>query len=363
MEELKLSLTGQDVLNLVRTAALQRQEPAKIAQIYHLLRAGCNGSIQDDVQLQIEQLLLGIETKDRSLADLVREWVLSSSGVFLSSDVVKDLKLSSRSDIKNVSKVLERLRKEEVIDRHGEKRGCYRLRETDLDAIDVLKPTGKPLALRWPFLLEGLFVTLPHNIIIVAGEPDSGKSAFLFNFVRENMEAFDVHYFNSEMGDMELRSRLSRFPIPLEKWTKAHWWERSSNFADVIRPDAVNVIDYLEVTDEFWKIGTQIQQIHNHLRTGVAVIAIQKKKGADVGRGGHVTLEKPRLYLAMEPGKCRIIKCKNWRTDEVNPNGMELSFKLVKGCEFLVEKHWHKPEAPQPTRAKSYGDFVREARA
>jgi hypothetical protein len=361
MTEMAYSLTGPDILNVIQGMTRQKIEAGKIAEVYHVLRGSFTGEMPTDIEQKINQVLLGIETKERSLSDEVREWVLSSSGVFLSSLVVKELGLSSPGDIKNLSKVLERLRKEGLIDRHGDKRGCYRLRETDLQAMDIMKPSEAVLNIRYPLYINALFVTLPRNIIVVAGEPDSGKTAFLLNFVQMNMEDFEIHYFNSEMGEMELRSRLSKFGTPgLQEFQKVHWWERSSDFADVVRPDAVNVIDFLEITEDFWKIGTWIKQIHDRLKKGIAVIAIQKKRGAEMGRGGHVTLEKPRLYLNMEPGKVKIVKGKNWRDEENNPNGQELTFKLVKGCNFKIESLWAKPEQAVPKKTKSYGAFVAE---
>jgi len=149
--------------------------------------------------------------------------------------------------------------------------------------MDIMKPSENTVDVQYPLYLDSLFVTLPRNIIIVAGEPDSGKTALLLNFVKLNMEAFEIHYFNSEMGEMELRSRLSKFSIPLEKWQKVHWWERSSNFADVIRPNSINVIDFLEITEGHYRIGTWIKDIHDRLRKGIAVIAIQKNAAPTLG--------------------------------------------------------------------------------
>jgi hypothetical protein len=63
-------------------------------------------------------------TAKRRISDEVRKWVLSSNVVFVSTDVVKGLGMSSRDESKNVSKILERLRKEGMIERQG--RGGYR---------------------------------------------------------------------------------------------------------------------------------------------------------------------------------------------------------------------------------------------
>lgn len=86
-------------------------------------------------------------------------------------------------------------------------------------------------------------------------------------------------------------------------------------------------------------------EIWSRLKTGIAVIGLQKDKEKEFGRGGIGSLEKPRLYLTMEVGfpygKVKILKAKNWASD-VKPTGLELNFKLVQGCKFLPEGDWHK---------------------
>jgi hypothetical protein len=173
-----------------------------------------------------------------------------------------------------------------------------------------------------------------------AGESNSGKTALALNFARLQQDRFDVHYFSSEMGKTELRERLLKFPYPLESW-KVHFWERSSNFADVIRPDGINIIDFLEIHDEFYKVGLYIKDIFDKLKTGIAFILIQKNKNTDFGLGGMRSLEKARLYLAMEPGRLKIVKAKNWASQK-NPNGLSISFKLVGGCDFHNSTPWEK---------------------
>jgi len=142
------------------------------------------------------------------------------------------------------------------------------------------------------------------------------------------------------MGAIELRDRLSKFDMPLKNWSFIAK-ERASNFADVIKPDEINIIDFLEVHDEFYKIGGLIKDIYDNLHKGVAIVAIQKNRGSDYGLGGTRSLEKARLYLAMEPNCLKIIKGKNW-TGVQNPNGLAIDFKLVQGCKFISESDWQR---------------------
>jgi len=83
------------------------------------------------------------------------------------------------------------------------------------------------------------------------------------------------------MGLSELRMRLELFEnCTKDLWKQVRFYERSENFDDVIDPNGINIIDYLEVLDDFWKVGQQIKAIHDKLKNGIAVIAIQKNKGA-----------------------------------------------------------------------------------
>jgi len=130
------------------------------------------------------------------------------------------------------------------------------------------------------------------------------------------------------------------FDTPLEDFQKVTWIERNTNFADLIRPNAINIIDFMEIHDQFWIIGQWILEVFDRLENGIAVIALQKGIGKEIGRGGDITLEKPRLYLTMQPGKIKIRKCKNWANPMINPNYKFKTFKLVGGCKFISGWDW-----------------------
>jgi hypothetical protein len=144
------------------------------------------------------------------------------------------------------------------------------------------------------------------------------------------------------MSNTEMRGRLKNFGQPLEFWKNDNFkvYDRCSNFADVIRPDEINIIDFLEIHDEFWKVGSLLKELYEKLNKGICIIALQKKRGADTGKGGDVTREKPRLYLTMESGVITIEKAKNWKQEGVNPNNLKREFKLVAGSKFLPTTEW-----------------------
>jgi len=318
--------------------------PASEAEaVLKFLAKNCSPAYPEkDVHIKIASAKERINKKERNIASEIRAWVLEAPGVFSTAQLDRELSLLTRIDANNRAKILNTLCQEGLIERAGNKRGHYRLVDKETAKVDFVNTAEKEIKLQWPFGIERFFRTLPKNIIVVAGESDSGKTAFLLNFVNLNMAGHEIHYFSSEMGASELRGRLAKFDMPIESW-RFHAWERSSDFADVIRPDAVNVIDFLEVHDEFYKVGAWIKQMYDRLKNGVAVIAIQKNIDRDYGLGGARSVEKARLYLAMEPGKLKIVKAKNWVHDQINPNKMEIAFKLVKGCNFMARSEWHKP--------------------
>jgi hypothetical protein len=272
----------------------------------------------------------------------VREWVLSTKGHFLSTDVHRELALSTLSTDqrrvnKTLSQILSRLCEEGIIERVRDRRGCFRRIERESEALDFLNADCSTIFdLKWPspFHLERLVNLYPKNIVVVAGDSNAGKTALLLNVIRMNMNKLRIAYFSSEMGPEELRLRLENFQMPVNEW-KFEAYERAANFADAVIPDAVNIIDYLELTDNFYQVAGEIKAVFDRLTTGVALIALQKKEGATLGRGGDFSQEKARLYLSMGAGELKIVKGKNWAMKGVNPAGKVFKFKLVDGCKFL----------------------------
>jgi bifunctional DNA primase/polymerase-like protein/primase-like protein len=281
---------------------------------------------------------------DFNIAEEVRDFIVTSSGFFLTSDVAKRLQVTSRSEKKAIVNELLRLRNSGMIERHGNKNGCYRKVENEVEEMDFLSAETESVNLWLPFGIQDMVEIMPGNIILLAGEPNAGKTGFLLNMIRENMRKFKIHYFNSEMGSSELKKRLNNFDdIALSDW-KFKAWERSDNFADVIKPgkNNINIIDFLEIHEHFYEIGGLIAGIHKKLKGAVAIIALQKNPGVDTGLGGFRSIEKPRLALAMSPGVLKIVKAKNWKTSE-NPNGKQIRFKIASGCKLFKQGDWHKP--------------------
>ena len=285
-----------------------------------------------------------VKTQERNLSQEIRDWISVSKGQFSVSECDRELGIVSQADKNNRRQVLFILTKEGILARHPKRTGIYRYIDGELDAMALVGEAPDPVDLRFPLGIHNLCKIYPGNIIVLAGSPDAGKTCFLLNLILLNMDVWNVHYFNSEMGEEELSMRLQHFSYPtkIDSW-KFKAWSRATNFADVIQggKGKLNIIDYLEIHDSFYEIGGMIADIYKVLKEAVCVIAIQKNTGAMFGRGGQITLEKPRLALAMDSGIMRIVKAKNWVDPKVRPAGMVRRFKIFNGSDLKADGDWH----------------------
>jgi len=313
-------------------------------QVLNILANNCKPPFSpQDAQIKIDSALNRAARRERNISREVREWTLTTTDHFLTTDSHRFLDLTTTDHKKAANMAFLRMVEEGLIEKHGDRRGCYRVIDSSCETMNFTDTKNETVDLWLPFNIHEKVEFYPGNIILIAGEPNAGKTAFLINVIKENMNRFEIHYFNSEMGGSEFGKRLRKVEtLHITDW-KFKAWERSENFGDVIKPGKgkLNIIDFLEIHDNFYEIGGKLAEIHRKLKGAIAIIALQKNPGTDVGLGGFRTLEKPRLALAMGQSRLKIVKAKNWKTFE-NPNGLEIDFKLAQGCRFFTDKGWHK---------------------
>jgi len=317
-------------------------ENDNILKTLYCIGSNCNPPFPEkEIQAKIESAFKRAENRNRNLTAEVREWVSATWGNITATEALQNATNATFEDRKKIRVILGRLVKEGILERVPNKNGVYRKIDTDVEEMAFLNAETDTCDIWLPFNLHKIVELMPGNIILLAGEPNAGKTGFLLNVIHQNMRKFEINYFNSEMGSSELRKRLDKFDdIVLSDWTfKA--WERADNFADVVKSGKgkINIVDFLEIYDNFYEVGGKLAEIHNKLKGAIAIIALQKNPGVDVGLGGFRGLEKPRLYLSMSAGVLKIVKAKNWRTSE-NPNGKQTRFKIAEGCKLFQQGNW-----------------------
>ncbi|MEM2145475.1 MAG: bifunctional DNA primase/polymerase [Candidatus Jordarchaeaceae archaeon] len=338
-EHLNLGNRDNALFHIALTLAKGGMHYDEILEVLKPYAKMCNPPFsENELKVKIESALRRIGERQTSLIDEVRQYVEASTGVFTFQTICRDLNIFSLNDKKNVSKILHLLVEKGVLEKAGRWNATYRKKDLSLQPIDLsVQDIPEPFDIKFPFELEKFVEIYPKNIVVVAGVQNVGKTLFFLNFVVLNQDRYSIHYFNSEMSEEELRIRLRQFKDV--SWNfKAY--TRTSNFVDVIQPNEINIIDYLEITDEFWRIGAELTKIHEKLDKGICIIGIQKDSQKLLGRGASFGLEKPRLYLSMDTNRLMIVKAKNWKRPEFNPNFKCIDFR-IKGTQFITDGVWY----------------------
>lgn len=349
----------EDLFHVANSLIKGGCNPVIIRHILEITAKNCNPPFPEkDIDSKIKSAIDRADKKETNMMQEVGEFIYSTTGVFYSTEIANILHYSTTKELKNLSVILKRYCKQGLIEKTGTKNGCWRRVDNDIEIIDWKNASDEEYPARFPLQLEKLIKLYPGNVVVLAGASNSGKTSFVLETIRLNMHKHKVLYANSEMAAQELRIRLSSFHSDMVKFDEWNFQaiERSSNFADVINPDGFNIIDYMEVYDDFWKVGGWIRDIHTKLKSGIAIIVIQKKSSTKkesnkYGRGGELTIEKPRLYLAMDRGRIEIIKAKIWRDHGINPNGMVRNFKLAGGWKFIPQGDWYNADEEKYTEA------------
>jgi len=282
---------------------------------------------------------ISVLTKE-TLTDKIKEWIEESDGYFSVSDLYRELAIRHTKDKTNVRQVVHKMVQDNLLEKFGQKNHQYRKKQTILIPIDYMNVEAREATLKWPLGIEDLFVTYPANLIIVAGTKDSGKTAFLLDFIKKNQDYGTINYFPNEFAGEELNARLSMHQDMLITDWKFKCFEPTQHPEDMIQPDEINVIDYLEINDKFFQVADKLTKMADKLEKGVLVVALQKARGAMLGRGSDFSWERCRLYITLERGLAKILSAKNWRDHYKNPVGLVSNYKLVGGWKIIGDP-WH----------------------
>jgi len=317
---------------------------ATIEEYLFFVGQHCNPPYPEkELKIKIQSAIERSKKRKINFINEIKDIISVTSGYISATYLYNALQCVTKNEKSGVRVTLNRLADEGLLEKSKRKAGEYRIIDSACEAEDWQNAEINNVDLWLPFELNEMIDIPSGSIILVAGGQDAGKSALLMNVVKENMDKWPVNYFSSEINAAGFKNRISLFDAPYYDEWKVNFYTRMYDFADVIKPGELNIIDYLEIHDNFYEIAKRLATIFEKLNgKGIAVIAIQKDPGKAYGRGGSFTEEKPVLSLALDHGVCRINKFKGEFKDE-NPRGKEYHFKLVHGCNFILEKHWHKP--------------------
>lgn len=302
-----------------------------------------------EIPAKIKSALNREERAERTLAEEVRDWVCRQDVVIMSSDVVKNLGLSSRVVKKNLSKIMARLCEEGIIEKYG-KRGEWRVIDRSYKEQCWWQDEGKPLPINFPLGIGDFVKLYSGNIVLLEGQKSQGKSAFALEFCRMNKGIFagKILYQNVEMADSELLERFRAYGdiMPLEEWKQSvtfirqtqEWWDK-------ILPDGLNVVDYLIEYEKTYLVADYIWKIHQKLKSGIALVIVQRDPMKPYPTGGRGVRDIPRAIISLIKHKVRLEDVKSfYQTAYGNPSGLCRKYKQVNWWNFKADSEWDQEE-------------------
>uniref|UniRef100_A0A6H2A3F4 Uncharacterized protein n=1 Tax=viral metagenome TaxID=1070528 RepID=A0A6H2A3F4_9ZZZZ len=275
---------------------------------------------------------------------IVQEWMSQTGGRYVSiANMRSGMDIQQSDNVSTLHKSLQRLSKMGILKHHPIKYGYYRYVDVNAEKMDLV--TANPLdivPIKFPFGVERYVRIYKKNVIVYYGSKDAGKTAQAINLMRWNLSRLPQRYINTDMGEEELRGRLEKLPdVTIEQWQKYvdFRWLGDHAPEDLIDPDAINILDFLEVFADFYAVGRPIKEMASKLRDGILVVFLQKNPGADLPLGKGRGLEKAKLAFNLDPGKITIVVAKNWAEGiTTSPVGKSWTYKLVGGARIFGEK-------------------------
>ena len=295
----------------------------------------------------------------QNLANDIHSFLRASKGSFTVDFLDRELGLMSRLHKRRRSNILNKYINKEyktktdiILKKDPRKANLYHLIPTEMDWIDLEAPTEENFPIKLPFDLDKKISIPPKSIIIVAGTTNSAKTALILNTLRLNLKSsFEKLLLMSE-GAGEIKGRIKYFGDPAKLWKdNVMIASQSDNFDTAIETyntDGLTCIDYLEPTDgQYYLLTSQIRNIYDCLKTGVAMVALQKHSQSTMGRGGEGTAEKARLYMTVDylcSGDrsivCALALTKVKQSLDKNMQGKELHFRLEHGSKLTPLTDW-----------------------
>jgi len=268
---------------------------------------------------------------------VIREWLHLVSGTFDVREIWQELGIATPQGKSKLRVILYRLEQEP--EKLVVSLGSGKYRKADNEKKLMEWENADPdnwLPIKLPFGLHEHCLIFPKSIIIVAGGKDGGKTAFLLECLKLNYPKFQVDFYNSETGPEQFKKRV--IPLNLPSPAPFNVYERYDNFGDVIEPNHLSIIDYLDFNSEVYMVGTEIDAIFRKL-SNIAIIGIQKPPPSvtlvggvrkvidrDLGYGGAFTIKRSVLYVSLSNKKLKVVSAKTPRDPKVRLANMQWSY-------------------------------------
>lgn len=254
------------------------------------------------------------------LSDKLREFLATCEGRDVSLKYLREeLKIDPNTPAWNsIREYLRQLVEKKIVRSSGRNDGVYRVVKR-ADPINVFgEPISEPYQLIFPRCFETMMemdfaddlVIREGDLILISGQSNFFKTGLCLNFAGENIDSEPV-LMGNEYTTLDNKP-TPRFMNRIKNIDWIHWQDENgkqkfillpvrSDYAEHIIKDKINIIDWINIdTGEHYMIGTIMESIKKELGKGIGIIAIQKSKGAEAGRGGQFTKDFADVEILLD---------------------------------------------------------------
>jgi hypothetical protein len=345
-------------------------EPDFARHVLNLLVNSWGENIPSWVESKVKSAWDRALKRERNISQEVKIWVemmreTSQSGLVTVTDWAKESQVSQKRDLHAGRMAFKRLcdPPAPILERYGDKAGQYRILNLEDNEQKWWEDEGRPLSLVMPLGIERYAKVFPGNIILLEGQKSQGKSTFAIEFARLNHVLYPgkVIYQNVEMPDSEIKERFKHYEnrkiIKMDEWRNfLKFTKRTSDWADKIEPDSINIVDYLVEYEKAYILPKFIFDIHKKLNKGIALCIVQRDPFKPYPTGGRAVRDIPRLIISIINHSLRLEDVKTFYESEFgNPSGISIKYKQVDYCEWKADGKWERKEE------EKYGYFEKKA--
>lgn len=249
--------------------------------------------------------------------DIVRFWCKMATGDYHYTKVL-DGQVDPLS-YPQLRKIMHDLVKERGIKPSGNHDGIYRtikevksVRWQEADEtkyFDLIYPMGHG-GDESCFGFEDLISLSEGDLIVIGGVSNAGKSAVVLNLLGENIDKHECILMGNEYTTLDGKPS-PKFKRRMMRMDWADWMDGDGNakfellpirenFEDYIQAGKLNMIDWINLTDQFYKIGKILEDGKVAVGDGLLVAVLQKGEGVDLARGKDFTKDLADLYITID---------------------------------------------------------------
>jgi len=300
--------------------------------------------------------------------EIIREFFKQNAGYDISVKQIKDdLDIGTQSGRNNLKIILHRLVHDGEIKHTGYAtyRGIKKFKDLNWWELNNREPFefGFPQGDDYSsFGFEENILIYSGDLVVIGGVSQTGKTAVVLNILRQNADRHKCILMGSEFttADGKLSSRtFGRLERLDWEWmregrpkfdmipVREHYEDYIDGYHDIY------LIDWINLTDNFWLIGKIMDDMHANLGKAIAVVVLQKSEDQRLARGRDFSRDLSSVYFTIDTlgswqSRLTVIKAKSpegksldghmWRFNIVDKGSRLHDIREIKKCRHCWTK-------------------------